>query len=237
MVAPSLTYLHLLFVREHNRVARGLSAVNPHWCDETLYQETRKIIIALIQHITYTEYLTLLLPRDIRSKYLLLSSRKGHNTVYDPNVNPSISNVFGVAAFRFGHSQIPNFQVISSAAYKPIQIVPIEKTFNRPELILTKNRHGRGYDGLGRWMISDFMAADDKCVDDGVRNKLFLDNEYKKFDLAALNIQRGRDHGIPSYNAWRKFCGLNPVLHFGKGPGGMIDHDPEDATLFQSLYR
>lgn len=237
MVVPSLTYLHLLFVREHNRVARGLAAVNPHWCDETLYQETRKIIIALIQHITYTEYLTLLLPRDIRSKYLLFSTRNGHNTVYDPNVNPSISNVFGVAAFRFGHSQIPNFQVISSAAYKPIQIVPIEKTFNRPELILTKNRHGRGYDGLGRWMISDFMAADDKCFDDGVRNKLFLDNAHKSYDLAALNIQRGRDHGIPSYNAWRKFCGLNPVLHFGKGPGGMIDHDPEDATLFQSLYR
>lgn len=237
MVAPSLTYLHLLFVREHNRIARGLSAVNPHWCDETLYQETRKIIIAVIQHITYTEYLPLLLPTDIRSKYLLRSKRKGHDTVYDPSVNPSISNVFGVAAFRFGHSQVPNNQMLFSPSHKPIQIVPIEKTFNRPGLILTKDRHGRGFDGLGRWMIGDFMAADDKCFDDGVRNKLFLDKKQKSFDLAALNIQRGRDHGIPGYNAWRKFCGLKPVVHFSTGPGGMVDHDPEDAALLKSLYR
>jgi hypothetical protein len=237
MVVPSLTYLHLLFVREHNRVAEELSELNPHWHDETLYQETRKIVIAIIQHITFKEYLPILLPKRILYKYSLLPKIGGHNTVYNPKVNPSISNVFGVAAFRFGHSQIPNNQILFSLVHKPIQSLPIEKTFNRPSLTLSRNQNGRGYDGLGRWLVSDLMEADDKCLADGVRNKLFLDKEFRSLDLAAINIQRGRDHGIPGYNAWREVCGFHPVYHFGPGPGGMVDHDPKDAALFHSLYR
>lgn len=44
-----LACMHTLFVREHNRLARGLKRLNPHWNGEKLYQEARKIVGAMIQ--------------------------------------------------------------------------------------------------------------------------------------------------------------------------------------------
>ena len=52
-VDPPLTSLHTLFLREHNRVAYRLGKINPHWSDEDIFQETRKILMAEMQQITY----------------------------------------------------------------------------------------------------------------------------------------------------------------------------------------
>ncbi|KYO32917.1 peroxidasin-like protein isoform B [Alligator mississippiensis] len=52
-----LTSMHTLWFREHNRIATELLKLNPHWDGDTIYHETRKIVGAEMQHITYSHWL------------------------------------------------------------------------------------------------------------------------------------------------------------------------------------
>lgn len=68
--------MHTLMAREHNTIARELAKYNPHWDDETLFQEARRINIAIIQHITYNEFLPILLGKDVMEKFGLLLQKE-----------------------------------------------------------------------------------------------------------------------------------------------------------------
>lgn len=56
-----LTVMHTIWVREHNRIAEQISCQVPGQSDEYYYQHARRIVIAEIQHITYNEYLPVML--------------------------------------------------------------------------------------------------------------------------------------------------------------------------------
>jgi len=56
-----LTTLHLIFARQHNKFAKELKARNPTWTDEELFQESRKIVSAQLQHVHYNEFLPIVL--------------------------------------------------------------------------------------------------------------------------------------------------------------------------------
>ena len=107
---PPLVAQHTLWLREHNRIARKLRQLNMYWDDERLFQEARKIVGAMFQHITHTEYLPLILGDDIMDKFELWPLPKGKFFKgYDACVDPSIRQGFMAAAFRFGHSMINQF--------------------------------------------------------------------------------------------------------------------------------
>ena len=145
-VVPNLSTLHTSFVRLHNKIAMRLSQTNEHYDDETLYQEARKILIAIMQNIVYNEYLPAILGRNYMEMYNLTTSSNFAN-VYDSSVDPSITNEFSTAAFRFGHVTIPGEQMSLNNKYENECISPIEDTYHNPNLTFLY------CNGLSRWMV------------------------------------------------------------------------------------
>lgn len=103
---PNLAVTHIVFLREHNRLAEELARLNSHWDDERLYQEAKRILTAQMQHITYNEWVPIIIGRKKMQQLGLLPLQRGFSQDYDSNLNPTIFNEFAGAAFRFGHTLI-----------------------------------------------------------------------------------------------------------------------------------
>ena len=104
---PTLAVIHLIFLREHNRIASELQKLNPDWSDEKLYQESKKIVNGEFQHIVYNEWLPIVLGDRFMVRYGLYPIDKDYSNQYINDFDPRATNAFVTAAFRFGHSQIP----------------------------------------------------------------------------------------------------------------------------------
>ena len=96
-VHAGFTLLHTVFLRNHNRLAKELRQQNPGWNDENLYQEARKINGALLQHITYTQYLDTLLGEG---NNVSVPINEGHENYYDKTADATVMMIFSTAAFR-----------------------------------------------------------------------------------------------------------------------------------------
>uniref|UniRef100_A0A8C7YM24 Myeloid-specific peroxidase n=1 Tax=Oryzias sinensis TaxID=183150 RepID=A0A8C7YM24_9TELE len=200
----ALTSIHTLFVREHNRLARGLKNLNPHWDSETLYQEARKIMGAYTQKIVFRDYLPHIVGDDAMRNQL------GRYPGYNPNIDPSIANVFATAAYRFAHLAIqPVLSRLDANNNEHPQFpsVPLYEAFFTPWRVVFEG----GIDPLLRGLIirPAKLNTQDHMLVNALRERLFQFVQHLALDLGSLNMQRSRDHGIPGYNAWRKFCGLS----------------------------
>lgn len=219
-----LISLQTLFVREHNRQAGVISANNPSLSDEQIYQQARRIVIGELQAITYNEFLPALLGQGVMPAY------RG----YRSNVNPGIANEFSTAAFRFGHSMLDGEigRLNNDGSATPQGPIALRNAFfnTNPFDPALPNHQGDIDPFLKSAASGNTQEVDLKIVDD-VRNFLFGAPGSGGFDLASLNIQRGRDHGLADYNTVRAAYGLPPVTSFSQ-----ISSNPATAAALQAAY-
>ncbi|XP_043235689.1 peroxidase-like [Amphibalanus amphitrite] len=228
----SLTITHTQWVRQHNMIAEELADINPHWDDERLFQESRKITVAMMQHITANEYLPLLLGEELAQSASLLPQTEGYFTGYSEQIDPTISNVFATAAFRFGHSQIQGLIKMVGAFSKTEDFIQLHRLYFNPFRLYQDTK----MTNLVRGQLNTCSRATDGHLTSQITTHLFeAENATTGLDLGAINVQRGRDHGLPPYNAWRRRCGLPPVTSFEQLRA--IVQQPEQVDHVQMLYR
>lgn len=175
-----------------------MSKLNSHWDDERLYQETRRIVIGVYQNVVFAEFLPLLLGESAIVDNQLATLTYGYSSLYDESIDGSIANEFLTVSLRLHHLIFPKIYT-SNPQFEDIQ----EHNFN--DLVLSKTAVYKDSESLCAGMFVGPTQPSNGHVSDPLRSQLF----NSKNSLSSINIQRGRDHGIPSYVEFRKFCGLS----------------------------
>lgn len=198
-----LTTHYTVWTREHNYHVDRLAELHPDWTQEQLFNAARAVTEAVWQHVVYDEYLTKLLGPGALDAY------QG----YRPDVDPSAINEWASVAFRFGHDQSNNLLSVLGENGATLGSFTLGQSFalsNAAQAVRTN----ADIDGWIRGQLAAPTQQIDGKVVDGNRNLLQATPDpanpggVLRLDLASLDIQRGRDHGVGDYNALREGLGL-----------------------------
>ena len=167
-------------------------------------------------------------------------------TDYNPKIDPTISNAFTTAAFRFGHVMIDDFiflqqkntdqqkrnttnickRKLNKHSCDTTLSIPLEGSLKNPdELYECEN----SIDAIVKGSIE---RRAQKFNDMRAAKTLTLKSPMIH-DLISFNIQRGRDHGIPTYNEWRNWTGKEPLKFWSSS----ISHSQNVIEKLKSLYK
>lgn len=229
-VVPGLSSLHTIWVREHNEIADYLKINNQQWTDEEVFKNARKFVSAEIQHIVYKEFLPKILHPLFMFIFGLNPLSSGYFTGYNQNMKGIIRNEFSTAAYRFGHSLLRDHSFFDSTPHT------LHNQFNNPDLV----HQPQGIEGCTRGLYSHTSQGIDELLTPEITNKLFQTAPFNGGDLAAFNIQRGRDHGIPPYSKIVEACFGSAFVPTNFNPGvfgGLIFHSTTAASKLSSAYR
>jgi hypothetical protein len=223
----ALTAIHTLFAREHNRIVRALPAT---LSAEERFQIARRVVSAEQQYVTYREFLP--------AVGVKLPPYRG----YDPAVNPTLTNEFATVAYR-AHSMIHGEFELEVAGREVV--VSLGEAFFNPDLV-----RAVGLGPILHALTREAQYRNDEQIDDSLRSVLFqlpgpgapdpaacfLDPGATGCfqgvqDLGALDVERGRDHGMPAYNELRKAFGLGPRRTFRAITGERSERFPRHRLI------
>lgn len=219
----ALNAVHTIFVREHNRI---VDALLDSLDEETKFQIARKLVGATQQYITYEAFLPAL--------GVKLPAYSG----YQPDIDASLSNEFATVGYR-AHSMIHGeiemdvpvdaytADVLDSLKAQGVEVevdgddmvlaVPLNVAFQHPQLLET----------LGLEPVNPVTGEPCAPLDGDGLNYCF----DEVLDLGAIDIQRGRDHGMPSYNDLREAYGLARAKTFMDITGESTEAFPDDPAI------
>lgn len=198
---PILTSLHTLFMREHNRIADEIKEAFPHLKEEERFNYIKKINEAQFQRIVYEEWFPAITGRNV-------PPYEG----YKRRVDPTVSLLFTTAGFRVGHTMVGSSVKRQGPGNEILPSLDLTDMFFH---VVDAIENG-GIDEFIRGAMNSPAQKVDLLVHDALRNQLFenITREGTNFDLVALNLQRGRDHALPSFNAVRRRLGYPKAVQF-----------------------
>ena len=250
-----LTSIQTLFAREHNRIADALpDTISP----ETRFQIARRVVGAEIQYVTYKEFLPAMgvaLPPYSGYKPSVNPSISNEFATVGFRAHSMVHGEFEptVDADRFSSAQTSalaaqGMKVEPNGDSTVTIVIPLGLAFGNPDLVEKF--------GLGPLLSSlgERQYRNDEQIDNSLRSVLFqipksttadpsACNEpgpnpacfSNVSDVGALDVQRARDHGMPTYNQLRVLYGLPPVTSFTQFTGERTDRFPRTDEFPQGL--
>jgi hypothetical protein len=247
----ALTSIHTLFAREHNRIVAALPRSLPA---SVRFELARRVVGAEIQWITFTQFLPALgVELHAYRGYdpTVNAGLANEFAVVGYRAHSMIHGEFDVTASAesFSARQLRRFRaqgIVVESDDEALEVeVPLGVAFGNPDLLRSI--------GLGRFLASlgaERQYRNDEQIDNALRSVLFQIPKPGTanpsscgspvvsprcfsgvLDLGAVDIQRGRDHGMPSYNALRSAYGLAPKASFTAVTGEVTPRFPIDRLL------
>ncbi|CAM9290148.1 unnamed protein product [Chrysoparadoxa australica] len=212
-----------LFVRNHNRLADLVidevdqGSLSDEDYSRLVFNTARLNNIFTWQKIVFEDWLPKVIGED---GIAILNDPSGPfaRSFDGVGAEPTMDLLFSTAAFRFGHTGLGDTIVQANNKGKTTKEQRLSDLFFSPnELRQNPNVFHRIFNGL---RMTPHEDLDTRFVD-SVRNELF-GNVDQPLDLFALNIQRGRDHGLASFNAYAAERGSTQYATFMELTGGDV---------------